>query len=361
MLRKTLSAVAVLSFLGLPAVADDAFTPRISGEIGIEVQNDNTYQSDDTDAEQNELANETEATVVLEALEGLKLVAHGVFESVEDPDPREDRAFADQGAYLEELFLEYTHETSFGGLGVKAGKFNIDFGRGWDVAPGLYGAEFAEDNYELTERIGLEGAIDLTTEQFGAHRLTLATFFADTTGLSSSVIQDRPIVKIEDGGASNTEDFSSYAVGLSGDILAVDNLSYHLGYLVQAGGVASTADETGYAAALMYEIPVTETLSINPFVEAVQQNDAGAIDGTDTLSLTGAVEVTFEGWNTAVAYTDRATQTSGAPDADDYQVQISAGYEFENGFAFDVGWREFEESTIKSQVVGALASYTIVF
>jgi hypothetical protein len=361
MLRTTTSAIALLSLLSLPALADESFKPSISGEVAIEVQNDHNYKSDDADAEQNELFTLTETTVVLEALPGLKVVAHGVLEPVEDPEAREDRVFEDHGLFMEELFLEYAHETNFGGLGLKAGKFNVDFGRGWDATPGVYGTEFAEDGYEITERVGFEGAIDLKTEHYGAHRMTLATFFADTSGLSSSTIQDRPIVKKADGGASNTEDFSSYALGLGGDVPGVMSLTYHLGFISQAGGDGSTADETGYAAALMYEIPVTEDLSINPFVEAVQQNSTGAVDGTDTTHLTGAVEATWKGWNTAVAYTDRTTETSGAPDTDDHQFQVSAGYEFENGLGLNVGWKQREESGIQSETVGALATYTIAY
>lgn len=53
-LKKGLTAAAVLLAASGGAWAEDSY-PKFSGEIGIEVQNDFTFDSDDPAAEQNEL------------------------------------------------------------------------------------------------------------------------------------------------------------------------------------------------------------------------------------------------------------------------------------------------------------------
>ena len=50
----TLTALAATTCLTAPALAEDSF-PHIEGEIPIEIQNDYTYDSDDRDAELNDL------------------------------------------------------------------------------------------------------------------------------------------------------------------------------------------------------------------------------------------------------------------------------------------------------------------
>ena len=50
----------------------------------------------------------------------ISLVAGFVFEPVQDPGPREDRVFEDQGLFAEQVFLSYAGD----GFGLQAGKFN---------------------------------------------------------------------------------------------------------------------------------------------------------------------------------------------------------------------------------------------
>ena len=89
-----------------------------------------------------------------------------MFEPVQDPDPGDDRFLEDHGLYAEELFVNY--ETGhFAGY---AGKFNPSFGTAWDLAPGIFGTDLAED-YEITERIGLGGALKFGGEGSAARAL----------------------------------------------------------------------------------------------------------------------------------------------------------------------------------------------
>src|SRR3546814_10831198 len=79
-----------------------------------------------------------------------------VLEPVRDPDPGDDRFFfEDHGLYAEDLFGEYD---AVGRFAVRAGKFGQKFGIAWDVAPGIWGTDLAED-YELAEQIGFPGVL----------------------------------------------------------------------------------------------------------------------------------------------------------------------------------------------------------
>ncbi len=117
--------------------------------------------------------------VVAHSLEGKTLPA--LCDNLrEAPEPGE-AYFEDIGVFVETLGLAY----QFGAVTLFGGKFNPTFGIAWDVAPGIYGADLADD-YELTERIGGGGAVTLGGGDFGRHTLTGQVFFLDTSVLSQS-------------------------------------------------------------------------------------------------------------------------------------------------------------------------------
>ena len=351
----TITALAATTCLTAPALAEDSF-PRIEGEIPIEIQNDYTYDSDDRDAELNDLYTKIEPAVSVRFTEEFSIEAGLVLEPVLDPDPRDDRFFEDEGLFVETLFLQYATD-SFSLFG---GKINPAFGVAWDIAPGVYGTDLAED-YELTERIGLGGSVTLGNDETGLHTITASTFFADTSFLSESLITERPRNRKSSGGVSNTEDFSSFAVALDGDLgIVVPGLAYHLGFESQEGGTGNPEDEFGIAAALYGEFEIGEDTVLGPVVEYVHQSDAGGIaEDRDYITLGAAL--VHGPWNIAVSDTIRTIDPAGAGDVDDNQFQVSGGYAFDNGLALDIGYKHTEESNSDSNTVGALLSYTLPF
>ena len=218
-MRGILFRLAIPLGLGLlfvtASLGEESF-PRLEAEISIEIQNDNTFDSDDSTAEANELFTTTEPYLRFRATPELSLDAGLVLEPTTAPGPNEDRVFEDHGVYFEQLFLNYETST----FAVYGGKFNPPFGTAWDITPGIYGVDFAED-YELTERIGLGGALNLGGDGiggggFGAHRLAANVFFADTSVLSESALTNRGRTKRSTGGVSNTEELSSLSLTLDG-------------------------------------------------------------------------------------------------------------------------------------------------
>ena len=350
------AVLAAASVASAPALADEELFPRIEGEIPIEIQNDNTFDSDNPDEELNDLYTTIEPAISIRFTELFSLEAGLVLEPVLDPDPGDDRFFEDEGLYVETLFLQFATDD----FSIFAGKINPTFGVAWDIAPGLYGTDLAED-YELAERIGFGGSVTLGSEEAGSHTLTANTFFADTSFLSESIITERPRNRKSSGGVSNTEDFSSFSVTLDGELPFIsDAVGYHLGVVTQEGGVGDPEDELGIAVALFGEFALGEETAIAPIVEYVNQSDAGGAD-EDRDYITLGFGVTHGPWNFAVSDTIRNIDPAGGADSDDNQIQVSGGYEFENGLTFDVGYRHLDAGGSEANTIGALLTYTIPF
>lgn len=360
-----LKRLTVISFLtagsllvyGAQAHADEGSYPSVSGEVSIEIESDYTYESDDEDAELNDLFAVVEPALAVHFTEEISLRTALVLEPVFDPEPEEDRAFEDEGLFVQELYLLYETDA----FSVFAGKFNPAFGVGWDVTPGLFGTGFAGD-YELTERIGGGGSVSFDAGESGVHALTASTFFLDTTFLSDSVFTSRGETKEADGGVSNTEDFSSFSLVVDGgEFQAAPGLSYHAGISHQGAGDGDTDDETSFAAALYGSFELSEELGIEPVVEFVHQKNAeGGADDRDYFTVGAAL---LHGpWNLSLAWTGRETNVAdGGEDISDSLYQVSIGYAFDFGLSIDVGYVFTEEEDVDSNTVGALLAYGFEF
>lgn len=240
-LYHTAVMLSVLAMYSVPARAEEEISyPTLRGEIPIEIQNDWSYHSDDKDSDVNNLNMTIEPYFILSATKQLALEAGFVFEEVQDHDPNDDVIFDNHGGYVEQLKVTYTGEN----FGFQAGKFNPGFGVAWDMAPGIYGTDFAEDTYETAEKIGGGAYYTFAGDKTGDHTLSASTYFNDISFLSDSTITRRGRTREADGGVGNTGDFSSYVVSLDGaNVAGVENLGYHLGYRHQAAGDADAAGE----------------------------------------------------------------------------------------------------------------------
>ena len=269
-------AVLSLAFAGSGAAES---TPRIEGAVAIEIQNDWNHGSENRDNEHNQLFTKIEPEATLHLMPGVSLFAHAVIEPVQNLGAKENRAFEDEGVFIEDLFVRY--ET--GSFAFQGGKFTPGFGLTWEIAPSIYGTDFAEAGYEFAERIGILGSATLDGgKKYGAHTLSAHTFFLDTTPLSESVVTGRGTTDKVDGGVSNTEDFSSYAITLDGEnVAAMDGLVYRLAYIRQAAGNGDTSDETGFAVGVTHTIDLGDGFSISPLIEYVSFDDAEGVSGQD--------------------------------------------------------------------------------
>lgn len=289
----------------------------------------------------------------------LSVFLHGTLEQVRDAEPNEDRFFEDQGMFAEELYLQYAS----GPHRAWAGKFDVEFERGSELAPGNYGADFAEDFYEINERVGLGVSAAANLGELGTHRLSGSTFFIDTSPLSQSYPTRRGRTTLADGGVGNTENLTNWSFSLSSDdALSVDGLSYQLALLRQARGKRTSDSESGYSASLTLPIKPGGEITLTPFLEWVRFSDAGGESGARQTFLTSSVLAEWQSWNLAFSHTSFWQRTNEAGSArTDTLLQISGGYTFDFGLGASVGWKTTNVAFVQSETVGGLLTYTLEF
>jgi hypothetical protein len=335
---------------------------HIRATIRVEVQNDAAYRSGEPDHERNDLDLTIEPTLSARVAPDLSVEAGLVLEPVLDAEPGTSSWLGDEGLFLETLFLEWQRDR----LSLHVGKFNPAFGVAWDVAPGIYGADFAED-YELTERVGLGGFAELGNDRIGRLRLGADLFFLDHGVLSRSAITDRGRTRLSDGGPSNTGKPESFSLTLEGgEIPAIPGLSYNLGYAYQRAGRAGRS-ERDYVTGLTYATRPVEGIDVALLGEYVHQDNAdGEAKRRQYLTLSTAA---FRGsWNLALSYTLRDREVRGEGGTRDYLFQVSAGYARRlradarfGEVGIDVGWRLAREDGIRTDTIGARLSYLVSF
>lgn len=332
------------SLLSLPfiALAGGAFAQdsRFSAEFSVEIESDYTFDSDDSDAELNDTFATIEAVLGYQLTERFSLRTGLVFEPVEDPD--DDRFFQDQGVFAEELFLEY----DFGAASVAVGKFNPGFGFAWDLAPGIFGVDFAED-YEITERVGAAVSVPFSGLG-GEHAVTLSAFTTDRSFLSGSLGSDRGQLRLEDGGVSNTDDVESFVLSLLG---AFGDTGYTLGIQNQAAGEGDAADQAGVVAGLTHLIDAGGTeLELLGEVAYFSEFDGTRQSATfATLGIAAPVgPVILSG---VVAVRDLEGQSS------DTLATVSAEWPLNDDLSLSLAYRYGDEDDVESQTLGALLAY----
>ena len=351
-------AAALIAQLSAPPVfAEAARTLRIEGAVPIELQADFDYRSDDAGNERDNVFLKLEPEITFHLPAGFSIYAHGVIEQVKAADAGEDRYFRDEALFIEDLYLRYeTGPFSFTG-----GKLNPGFGRAWDVVPGVYGTDIAED-YEMSERIGISAAAGFGGESWGRHSLTAGTFYLDTSVLAHTLGTSRGTTGHADGGVSNTEDFSSFNVVLEGgEVKGLPGLEYHFAYIRQAHGVDGDSDETGFAAYAAYGFDPGGGVRLTPMVEVVRFDDFGGTRDTERDYATIALSGAWQGLNAVLSYTRRETDTPGTGSVRDHFYQVGFGYRFEFGLTADIAWKRLRESAVETDTLGVLLTYRMEF
>jgi opacity protein-like surface antigen len=345
-----LTALPLLA-LSAPAFAADTSYPNISGSLTIEIENDNTFKSDDKNAELNDLY----PTLTLETSVGFTSALSVNLEATLEPiaDATNDRAFEDLGAYANILTINYDTDL----FSVYGGKFTPNFGIAWDATPGIFGTNLNED-YELAEMLGVGGGVNFNAA--GSHTLSASSFLLDTTFLSDSVINSRGPIKQSDGGAANTDGLSSFAVALDGEFEQLDGFRYHLGVTSLAEGSDGTENQIGYAIGGEYEIALTEEVTLTPLAEYVYLDNTGGIDGNDSKYLTAGVSLGYGSWSASTSYQSRKTDVAGT-ETSDFIADLTIGYAFDFGLELAGGYMIAEDAGVDSQGFGILAAYTIDF
>ncbi len=341
-----------------PALAGDGgFSPKISGSLLVEIQNDFAFSSDDEMEEFDTLFATIEPSFALALTDRLSINAGLVLEPVLDPDGGDDLFFEDEGFFVEVLTLDY----EAGPVHLFGGKMHVNFGTAWDETPGVFGTDLAEE-YEMAENIALGGALSGDFAGVGKHTVSVQTFFLDTSGLAESIITKRPKPRQADGGPGNTGDFSSFAVALDGgDFPALSGFRYHAAYVHQGNDTSGAENETRFVVNGSYDIPLFGDFTAQPLVEYVYIDDADGVAREDRTYLTAALGFAYGDWNAAVTGTFKESDVTNASAVREEQLQVSAGYVFPIGIGIDVAYKRARNDGVDTDIFGTLLSYTLEF
>lgn len=350
------AAFSAATLVSVSGVSADEY-PKLSGEVGIEIQNDYNFDSDDRNAEQNELGATIEPAITLAFTENLSLNTELTLEAQRDPGPREDRVFQDHGLAVSVLTLNYDSDR----FGVYAGKFGPNFAIAWDAAAGLYGTDVAED-LELADFLGAGGYVNFGETAAGSLTGSASVFFTDTTILSESFITNRGRTRQAAGEPGNTESPESFALAIDGEeVPGLDGLRYHLGYAFLSAENAST--EHRFAIATEWGYDLGNGVTLTPLLEYGHFANADSNANESRNYITGSLGAEWGNWNAALAYTGKIVTISGNGNGDTYddQVGVSVGYAFENCIGIDVGYKHNRTAGVATQTLGALVSYGFEF
>ena len=310
----------------------DNLTPIVwGGVVKLSAQTDHTF---DRSADHGSLTNTySEPEVEWYANFGQHFSLNGLFKMEQVRDPDSTGWFQDEGLWTDQLYATVALDP----VRIYVGKIHPRFGVAWDVAPGLYGTDLAED-YEIAEKIGFGAALDV--RRFGLHTLAVEAFQADTSFLSNSVI-NRPRIddprlvrvgraRLSDGGIGNTGSPDNYAVTLrGGGIPRLDGLSYNVGVATQRGSdVGGELDERSYVAGLQWEFPLTSRITVVPIFEWARVENQGGADLRADYYTAGAAFELGLGWSVSLHTTLKPVEDNAVPDhRTDRMFGASIGYD----------------------------------
>lgn len=327
---------AALCVTAVQAGAQDGDS-RLSTEFVIELQNDFTYDSTNSLNELNNTHATFEGALSFALTERTSVNAGFTFEQITGPTG--DSFFEDHGVYLSDLFLAH----DFGTAEVVLGKFSPAFGMAWDAAPGIYGADFAED-YELSEMLG--GAVNIPFAAAGGeHVLSFALFQADRTILSNSLGEERGQTARFMGGPTNTSGTESVAVALSGEM---GRTGYDLGVQRLAKGLGDAKDQTGYVAGIVQQVGYGETPAELMAEMAYFEGFGGTT--SSAFYLTAGVAVPVGPVTLSGSVSRRAIDTLPT----DRLATVTAEMELAEGLTGAIGYRWGDEGGDKNQTIGTL-------
>ncbi len=273
-----------------------------------------------------------------------------------------------QGLYLQQAFVNYDAERFI----AFAGKFNPQFGMFWSAAPGVYGNNFSENDYWLTEGIGAGAGVRFAG--LGQDQLSLSAWFKDNTALSTSAFA-RPRfgqpdtvrpgrLRHADGGAGNTRGPASFTLSWrSGDAAGLDGLQTNVDFSSLDHGSDGSRRQNMLAVGAQYQIPLGGDWSLAPLAEYVgiwNLNGApGGID-QDRTYLNAGTALNWGGWQASAVYGLRNTE-GGTTAPRDRLYTASLGYSFDSGVSLTAGWARQRVNGVTTDTIGGVIAYAWKF
>ncbi len=289
-----------------------------------------------------------------------------------------DQSFENEGAYIDELVLNYNYK-NFSAL---AGKFAANYGYAWKDDNGIWVNEFAKAGYETDEKLGL-GVIQRFGDRkvFGEYVFGFSAFTNDRKNLDNSTITKRDSDAKSDGSVGDTRSLKSYiaSMDLYYDFNKQEKLSYHFAYSNLAINdrqntsniPALIDDQKSFVINMDYKYPINNDLLINGFIE---YNHIANVDGNvsrDANFITANLTTYFNDFSLTIARAREQQIEIGTNGVDAYINELSLGYKFDNlspvlkGLSMAVGYKgsETDDKTapIKNDAFGIMLKHKMEF
>lgn len=286
------------------------------------------------------------------------------------PDQGDSRWFGDMGVTINDLNFYRASYRSW----LRVGKYEIPFGRAWDVAPGLYTTNFV-DSYHLDGYLGAVYAYRINAGSLGVIEPIVGTHAVDTTFLGRSYFQSDSRTKKSAGGPANTGFPESFSTVVNWSAIpALPNLEAQAGYIYNKRGVGNDKSETAYVMSALYYIPLAGSnqlgpsldgkyFDIVPFIEYAKFENMGGKAGTNLSYLTTSITVDYGNWNIGLTRTNTSMSGANSDDStpDDYINEFSIQYNFSYLFSIQVGMGTMRSMGDKSDFVGINFDYSRPF
>ena len=190
-------------------------------------------------------------------------------------------------------------------------------------------------------------------------------FFADTTFLSDSFIDQRGHTSKEDGGLANTEGFDSYAISVGGkDFYSLNNniaerIFYRLGYAHQEAAIGNEEDEVRYSISLGYKENFSDRISKTLIFEYMDIEHYSGEEAHDRSYFSTSLGLNLHPWSFATTYTFVDNDAPEEPDEnhDGKLLQISIGYSLSEKLKLDFGFKRTDEEAEVTERFGLGLKY----
>ncbi len=353
--NRVLTAIlATFLLLGSAAnVRSETTGPSLGGDIIFRLGYNGVYDADAPLVETNDVFGVMIASPELRFGSGLILGTEIRFEALLPPD--EDRFFEDEGFFLRELYLRYPVSDQ---LTLQFGKYAPSFALASLITPGMFGNNYNKE-LELIDRIAATAEFSFGANQSAVHQLSISTFFEDTSFLSGSLGFSRGTKDLSNGGPSNTENFESIAVSLTGsDFEALPGFTYKIGARHQAKGVDGVSDETAVVLAATRTLGLSNGHSLTWIGEIAP---VWNVDGSDDDVFYASLGFAYQArpWTFIVTGTSRRRDLADGRTYDDYNFQTSVEYGLRNGFTLAFAHEFLRDQNIDSRRFGIRLSKVI--
>ncbi len=290
-------------------------------------------------------------------------------DNANDYFPDRNSAFRSEGLTLRQLFAAVRPVDA---LSLYGGKIHPGFGSAWAQEPGNF-YNFASD-YEQTERIGMGAEYALPeTLGLGDLRLSVETFFLDTSLLSTSLISmpslDDPTADRlrrftrDQFGPSNTGGFNSYTVALRGGT-PERGLTYQISVTQEGTDDPEGRTEYGQSISLMYDpsgdgIPLPLHFGVTPFLEYAHFSNFAGIADLERHYVLAGLTFSRARWQLAVAGGLR--QSEGVSGDTDHQQNVSLNYALTERVTVGAGVNSITVAGRHSWTFGPSLNYRVAF